>query len=122
MIVFGFDSWSDFINTLFAQADRIGARNRWFVQGVSPAIGYGLWGWLLFALTATYLLSRNVNPFTRCNCGAADLRTKMERDPTQPSSSGEALLSVRSEPSSAAAIAALISPSVVPGGQCSIEK
>ena len=34
------------------------------MQGVSPAIGYGLSGWLLFAAVATYLLSRSANVFT----------------------------------------------------------
>nr|WP_277622583.1 glycosyltransferase 87 family protein [Sphingomonas telluris] len=64
MIAFGFHIWVDFANALTAHADRIGVRKRWLVLGVGPAIGYGLWGWALFAVAAAYLLSRQINAFT----------------------------------------------------------
>ena len=62
--VFGPGAWVEFANSLFEQSARIGVREQWFVMGVSPAHGYGLWGWLAFAVPAAFLLSTNVTPFT----------------------------------------------------------
>lgn len=64
MIAFGADIWLDFADALLRQADRMGQRPRWLVMGVSPAIGYGVWGWIPFAAAAGFLLARNVNAFT----------------------------------------------------------
>ena len=36
----------------------------WVLQATTPMIGYGVWGWLLYAVGATYLLSRNFSLFT----------------------------------------------------------
>ena len=36
----------------------------WVLQATTPMIGYGLWGWLMYAAGAAYLLSRNFNLFT----------------------------------------------------------
>jgi 2-dehydro-3-deoxyphosphogalactonate aldolase len=63
-LVFGPDVWTDFAKALHEQWARIGVREQWYVMGVSPAIGYGLWGWLMFALLAGFLLLKNVTPFT----------------------------------------------------------
>ena len=36
----------------------------WFLIGTTPAIGYGIWGWVIFAAGGAYFLSRNFNVFT----------------------------------------------------------
>lgn len=36
----------------------------WVLQATTPMIGYGLWGWLMYAVGGAYLLSRNFNLFT----------------------------------------------------------
>jgi hypothetical protein len=36
----------------------------WLFLGTTPAIGYGIWGWLLFAAGGAYFLARNYNVFT----------------------------------------------------------
>lgn len=64
VVAFGPHLWVDFAHALIRQAGTIGARDRWLVMGVSPAIGYGLWGWIPFALAAGFLLAKNVNAFT----------------------------------------------------------
>jgi len=64
IVVFGPHLWIDFGHALLTQADTIGKRARWLVIGVSPGIGYGLWGWIFFAIAAGLLLARNVNAFT----------------------------------------------------------
>jgi hypothetical protein len=64
VVAFGAHLWIDFAHALIRQAHMIGGRNRWLVIGVSPAIGYGLWGWIPFALAAGFLLAKNVNAFT----------------------------------------------------------
>lgn len=62
--VFGIAPWQDFLSALFAQAGAIGRNTKWPVSGVSPAIGFGFWGWLPFAVAAALLLARRVTPFT----------------------------------------------------------
>lgn len=64
LFAFGARAWFDFFNAAVGQAGMIGVRQRWLVMGVSPAIGYGFWGWILFATAAAFLLSRRVNAFT----------------------------------------------------------
>jgi len=62
--IFGPWSWLEFANNSLGQADQIGQRKRWLFAGVSPAIGYGLLGWLPFAIAGGLLLARRVNAFT----------------------------------------------------------
>jgi len=62
--IFGPSSWVDFINTSLGHADQIGQRKRWLFAGVSPAIAYGLLGWIPFAVAGALLLARQVNVFT----------------------------------------------------------
>lgn len=64
MAAFGAHVWIDFAHALIRQEHMIGARNRWLVIGVSPGIGYGIWGWIAFALAAGVLLARHVDAFT----------------------------------------------------------
>ena len=62
-----FGGWSDFFlhardyqaRTLFNHTQDV-----WVVQATTPMIGYGVWGWLLYAIGAIYLLSRNFGVFT----------------------------------------------------------
>ena len=41
-----------------------GTGQAWLFKGTTPMIGYGVWGWLLYAAGAVYLLARNFNIFT----------------------------------------------------------
>lgn len=62
--LFGPSLWVEFVkHTLGFTAD-IGAPKRWLFAGVTPAIGYGFWGWIPFAVGGALLLARNVNAFT----------------------------------------------------------
>jgi len=63
-VVFGPQIWVDFANAAARHAGLIGVRPRWLVMGVSPAIGYGLWGWAAFGIAAACLLARRVNVFS----------------------------------------------------------
>lgn len=62
-----FGGWDDFFRhardyqarTLFNHTQDV-----WVLQATTPMIGYGVWGWLLYAVGAIYLLSRNFNVFT----------------------------------------------------------
>lgn len=62
--IFGLSLWQDFLSALLGQAEAIGQNTKWPVSGVSPAIGYGVWGWVPFAVAAALLLARRVTPFT----------------------------------------------------------
>ena len=42
----------------------MGALERWMFAGVGPAMGYGMIGWVPFALAGGLILARNVNVFT----------------------------------------------------------
>lgn len=64
VVAFGTERWVNFAGAVLGQAGMIGERFRWLVMGVSPAIGYGFWGWVPFAAAAAFLLVRNVNAFT----------------------------------------------------------
>lgn len=62
--IFGLPLWPEFLSALFGQAGAIGRNTKWPVSGVSPAIGYGFWGWLPFAAAGALLLARRVTAFT----------------------------------------------------------
>jgi hypothetical protein len=61
---FGPAIWIEFAKQSVDQAADIGASKRWLFAGVTPAIGYGFWGWIPFAAAGALLLARNVNVFT----------------------------------------------------------
>ena len=64
-IVFG--HWTDFIHHAGRyQGDQLlyEVNAKWRTIGVTPAFGYGVAGWILFAAWAVFLLARNFNPFT----------------------------------------------------------
>jgi hypothetical protein len=64
-LVFG--GWPEFLRHAVGVQGRDMAgilQPQWFIKGMTPAIGYGLWGWLPFALGGVYFLSRNYNVFT----------------------------------------------------------
>lgn len=63
-VIFGFDLWRSFIDHSVAHAAKIDSMARWKFLGVTPAIGYGLAGWIPFATIGALLLARNVNAFT----------------------------------------------------------
>ena len=62
--VWGPSLWVDFFNHTITHAAEMGIRKRWFFAGVTPAIGYGMLGWIPFAVAGGLLLARNVNAFT----------------------------------------------------------
>lgn len=62
--VFGLDAWQAFVNHAVDHASNFGHRKRWFFAGVSPAIAYGLIGWVPFAAAAALMLARDFNVFT----------------------------------------------------------
>lgn len=62
--IFGPRSWVDFVNSSIGHTDQLGHQKRWLFAGVSPAIGYGLVGWIPFAVAGALLLARRVNVFT----------------------------------------------------------
>lgn len=64
LILFGFDAWRDFAGHLLSHESEFTTRQRWHYAGVSPAIAYGIIGWLPFALAAGLMLMRNLNAFT----------------------------------------------------------
>lgn len=59
--------WRDFVHHagVFQGAKLTsGSGQAWLFKGTTPMIGYGVWGWLLYAAGAAYLLARNFNVFT----------------------------------------------------------
>jgi alpha-1,2-mannosyltransferase len=56
--------WAEFVEHSIGHAQRLGAFKRWYFAGVTPAVGYGLLGWALFAIAGALLLARRVNAFT----------------------------------------------------------
>lgn len=64
IVVFGFDLWRSFLEHSIGHAARIDNLARWKFLGVTPAIGYGIAGWIPFAAIGALLLARNVNVFT----------------------------------------------------------
>jgi hypothetical protein len=63
-LLFGPSLWAKFVMHTLHHVNEIGLRKRWLFAGVTPAIGYGLWGWVPFAAIGGLLLARNVNVFT----------------------------------------------------------
>ena len=62
--LFGLAAWREFFDHSLTHASELTLRRRWQFVGVSPALAYGLIGWLPFALAAGLLLMRRVNAFT----------------------------------------------------------
>jgi hypothetical protein len=64
LILFGPTAWYDFLDHLLSHESQFATRVRWQFLGVSPALAYGIIGWLPFALAAGLMLMRNFNAFT----------------------------------------------------------
>lgn len=62
--VFGPTVWTAFFEQAAHHVGRMASGQRWLHAGVSPAIGYGFWGWIPFAIGGGLLLARNINAFT----------------------------------------------------------
>lgn len=56
--------WQNFVDHSIDHATKITTMKRWLFAGVTPAIGYGLWGWIAFAIAGAMLLAERVNAFT----------------------------------------------------------
>lgn len=63
-ILWGPSLWADFFHHTVDHAGEMGTRKRWLFAGVTPAIGYGIVGWIPFAVAGGLLLARNINAFT----------------------------------------------------------
>ena len=62
-----FGRWADFLqHAVSYQGDLLaqGSRNIWYITGMTPMIGYGLKGLLIYGIVAAIVLSRNFNVFT----------------------------------------------------------
>lgn len=62
-----FGGWVDFFRHAWDyQAGKLinHSHASWVLQATTPMIGYGVWGWILYACGASYLLSRTFNVFT----------------------------------------------------------
>ena len=64
MLLFGPGLWAGFVEHTIGHAGKISAYKRWLFAGVTPAMGYGLWGWLPFAVAGALLLAQRINAFT----------------------------------------------------------
>lgn len=64
IVLFGGELWWKFLLHTRHHAAEIGTMKRWLFAGVTPAIGYGFWGWLPFAAAGGLLLAKRVNVFT----------------------------------------------------------
>ena len=64
MLIFGMTAWRDFAGHLLSHESEFTTRVRWQFLWVSPAIAYGIVGWIPFALAAGLMLMRNLNAFT----------------------------------------------------------
>jgi hypothetical protein len=62
--IWGPSLWVDFFHHTIGHAAEMSTRKRWLFGGVSPAIGYGMLGWIPFAVAGGLLLARSVNAFT----------------------------------------------------------
>jgi hypothetical protein len=63
-VLFGPSIWSEFANHTLHHAGNVAVKARWKFIGVTPAIGFGFWGWISFAAGGALLLARKVNAFT----------------------------------------------------------
>jgi Glycosyltransferase family 87 len=65
-LIWGPSLWAEFFGHTIDHATELGTavRKRWLFQGVGPAIGYGMVGWIPFAAAGALLLARNINAFT----------------------------------------------------------
>jgi hypothetical protein len=63
-VMFGLSLWSGFADHTLHHAGEIVGKVRWKFIGVTPAIGFGFWGWIPFAAGGGLLLARKVNAFT----------------------------------------------------------
>ena len=109
-----FGEASAFFQSLAAQFGAIGENIKWQYVGVSPAIGYGVIGWLVFGLAAAILLSFNVNAFTAATAGLLIAPYAFHYD--MPAASLGFLLALQKERSLSKALAftaALLVPSLV---------
>lgn len=68
---FGPEAWRAFLDHAVGHAGEletgigeIAGRKRWLFVGVSPAIAYGMIGWIPFAVAAALMLARRFNVFT----------------------------------------------------------
>lgn len=64
LLALGQQVWVDFVRHSISHTGEIGHRTSWMRAGISPGIGYGLIGWIPFAVAAGLILARNVNAFT----------------------------------------------------------
>jgi len=64
VLLLGPQPWQGFLDHTLLQGAKIGNNKRWLFAGVTPTFGYGILGWLLFAIAGALLLANNVNVFT----------------------------------------------------------
>jgi hypothetical protein len=62
--IFGLSTLAGFVDRALLHADLVAGGERWRHASVSPAVIYGLWGWIPFAAGGALLLARKVNVFT----------------------------------------------------------
>ena len=62
--IFGPSTWTGFVDRALLHADLAADGERWRHATVSPAVIYGLLGWIPFAAGGALLLARKVNAFT----------------------------------------------------------
>jgi hypothetical protein len=63
-LIFGPSLWSAFAEHTISHAGRMDSSPKWQHAGVSPAMGFGFWGWIPYAAGGALLLARRVNAFT----------------------------------------------------------
>lgn len=62
--IFGLATWAGFVDRALLHADLVAGGGRWRHASVSPAVGFGFWGWIPYAAGGALLLARRVNAFT----------------------------------------------------------
>ncbi|HXG80804.1 MAG TPA: glycosyltransferase family 87 protein [Sphingomicrobium sp.] len=62
--IFGLAAWAGFVDRAFLHAELVAGGGRWRHASVSPAVGFGFWGWIPYAAGGAILLARRVNVFT----------------------------------------------------------
>ncbi len=63
-LLFGPALWQSFVDHSINHAAKITTMKRWLFAAVTPAVGYGLWGWIAFAIVGAMLLAERLNAFT----------------------------------------------------------